>query len=105
VIFDTSMSLDGFMTAANVRPEEPLGNGGQQLHEWAMSGEDDRNRKYLEEAIAALQEQARAAAGDKDVSVMGGASIGQQYIAAGLVDEIQIHLAPVLLRRLGLPAG
>lgn len=52
-----------------------------------MSGEDDRNRKYLEEAIAALQEQARAAAGDKDVSVMGGASIGQQYIAAGLVDD------------------
>jgi hypothetical protein len=34
VIFDTSMSLDGFTTAADVRPEEPLGDGGQRLHEW-----------------------------------------------------------------------
>ena len=46
----------------------------------------------VEEAVA----QAKAAAGDKDVSVMGGASIGRQYIAAGLVDEIRIHLVPVL---------
>lgn len=37
-----------------------------------------------------------AAAGDKDVTVMGGAEIGQQYISAGLVDEISIHLVPVL---------
>jgi dihydrofolate reductase len=33
---------------------------------------------------------------DKDISVMGGANIGQQYLAAGLVDEIQLHVAPVL---------
>jgi dihydrofolate reductase len=51
---------------------------------------------FVTEGIESALEQARAAAGDKDVSVMGGASIGQQYIAAGLVDEIQIHLAPVL---------
>ena len=37
VIFDISMSLDGFVTASNVSPEEPLGDGGQQLHEWAFS--------------------------------------------------------------------
>jgi dihydrofolate reductase len=43
----------------------------------------------------ALQE-AKAAARDKNVVVMGGADIGQQYIRAGLVDEIQIHLVPVL---------
>jgi hypothetical protein len=35
VIFDISTSLDGFVTASNVRPEEPLGDGGQRLHRWA----------------------------------------------------------------------
>jgi hypothetical protein len=42
VIFDISMSLDGFVNAANVRPEEPLGDGGQRLHDWAF-GEDEHN--------------------------------------------------------------
>jgi len=50
VIFDISMSLDGFVTASNVRPEEPLGDGGRRLHEWAF-GEDERNRELLEEAV------------------------------------------------------
>jgi dihydrofolate reductase len=54
VIFDASMSLDGFMTAANPRPREPMGDGGQRLHEWATDGEDEHNRRFLEEAIAAL---------------------------------------------------
>ena len=54
VIFDISMSLDGFMTAANIRSEKPLGDGGQRLHEWTMGGEDERNRMYLEEAVSAL---------------------------------------------------
>jgi hypothetical protein len=35
VIFDISTFLDGFVTASNVRPEEPLGDGGQRLHRWA----------------------------------------------------------------------
>ena len=152
VIFDISMSLDGFVTASNVRPEEPMGDGGQRLHEWAF-GEDERNRELLAEAvnfvgaviagrrtyalsvpwwgadgptgparvpvfvvthaepeevpeegvytfvtdgIESALEQAKMAAGDKDVAVMGGAEMGQQYIGAGLVDEISIHLVPVL---------
>jgi len=151
VIFDISMSLDGFVTASNVRPEEPMGDGGQRLHEWAF-GEDERNRELLAEAVDAAGaviagrrtydisvpwwgadgptgparvpmfvvsnsepeevpeggvytfvdgieralEQAKAAAGDQDVAVMGGADIGQQYIRAGLVDEISIHFVPVL---------
>ena len=49
VIFDISMSLDGFVTASNVRPEEPMGDGGQRLHEWAF-GDDERNRGLLAEA-------------------------------------------------------
>ena len=44
VIFDISMSLDGYITAANSRPEEPLGDGGEQhLHQWAF-GSDERSR-------------------------------------------------------------
>jgi hypothetical protein len=50
VIFDISMSLDGFVTASNVRPEEPMGDGGQRLHEWAF-GKDERNRELLAEAV------------------------------------------------------
>ncbi len=152
VIFDISMSLDGFVTASNVRPEEPLGDGGQRLHEWVF-GDDERNRELLAEAtnfvgaviagrrtydlsvaswgadgpagparvpvivvthaepedapeggvytfvtdgIESALELAKSAAGEKDVAVMGGADIGQQYIRAGLVDEISIHLVPVL---------
>jgi len=40
VIFDMSMSLDGYMTASGVRPEEPMGDGGQRLHEWAFDAGD-----------------------------------------------------------------
>jgi dihydrofolate reductase len=51
---------------------------------------------FVTDGIESALAQARAVAGEKDISVMGGASIGQQYIAAGLVDEISIHLVPVL---------
>lgn len=52
---------------------------------------------FVTDGIEAALEQARAAAGDKDVSVAGGASVAQQYLEAGLVDEFQIHVAPLLL--------
>jgi dihydrofolate reductase len=153
VFFDISMSLDGFMTAANRRPEEPMGDGGLRLVAWAF-GDDQRDREVLTSGIASTGaviagrrtydtsvpwwgangptgparvpvfvlshdvpddppeggvytfvtdgieralEQARAAAGDKNVTVMGGAETGQQYLRAGLVDELSIHLVPVLL--------
>lgn len=153
VIFDTSMSLDGFMTAANQTAEEPMGEGGLRLMDWVTGG-DERNAELLEgwvsglgasiagrrtydtsvpwwgedgpsgsarrplfvvtheapqsspnddvykfvtDGIESALERAQEVAGEKDVTVMGGADIGRQYIAAGLVDEIQIHLAPVLL--------
>ena len=47
--------------------------------------------------VAALR-RARAAAGDRDVAIMGGRA-GRQYLAAGLVGELHIHLVPVLLGR------
>ena len=46
-----------------------------------------------EEAVA----RARDAAGDKDVSVMGGADVIRQALSAGLVDELTISIAPVIL--------
>jgi dihydrofolate reductase len=52
---------------------------------------------FVTGGIESALEQAKAAAGDKDVSVAGGANIIQQYLSAGLLDEIQIHLVPVLL--------
>ena len=41
--------------------------------------------------------QARAAAGDKNVSIGGGASTVQQFLKAGLLDEMRIHIAPLIL--------
>lgn len=151
VSFDISMSLDGFVTAANRRPEEPMGDDGERLHAWAFKSEDERNSKILEggaalgaviagrrtyddsvpwwgpdgptgparvptivvshtapksvpeggvytfvDGIEDALARAQEVAGDKDISVMGGANIAQQFIEAGLLDEISIHLVPVL---------
>jgi dihydrofolate reductase len=175
LISDISISLDGFVAGPNQTLEQPLGEGGERLHEWAVrlasfrerhgleGGERDADDELVAESlratgavvmgrrmfsggdgpwdedpnadgwwgddppfhvpvfvlthhpretvvkeggtsfvfvtggIEAALEQARAAAGDKDVSVGGGASIIQQYLKAGLLDELQIHIAPVLL--------
>jgi dihydrofolate reductase len=51
---------------------------------------------FVTDGIESALEEAKVAAGDQDVAVMGGAEIGQQFIRAGLVDEISIHLVPVL---------
>jgi dihydrofolate reductase len=52
---------------------------------------------FVTDGIEQALERAQAAAGAADVVVMGGAELGRQFLAAGLIDEIQIHLAPVLL--------
>ncbi len=52
---------------------------------------------FVTDGIEAALEQARRAAGGKDVSLGGGASAAQQYLAAGLVDEMEINLVPALL--------
>jgi dihydrofolate reductase len=151
VMYDISMSLDGFITAANVRPEAGLGDGGERLHDWAFNSADPRNRELLAkgaslgaiisgrhnydlavpyweadgptgaarvptvvvshgvpqavpdggvyifaDGIETALEKAQKAAGDKDVAVMGGGNIAAQFLKLGLVDEISIHLVPVL---------
>ena len=52
---------------------------------------------FVTDGIEAALDQARAAAGDKDVSLAGGADVVQQYLRAGLLDELQIHVVPLLL--------
>ncbi len=152
VIFDMSMSLDGFVRAPGNTPEEPLGAGGQQLHDWAFVPEDTAGRDIGERGVTSLGacvcgrrtyedslpfwgangptgerrlplfvitheppadvpeggvytfvtdgpesavRQARAAAGGADIGVMGP-DVGRQLIEAGLVDEISVHLVPIL---------
>lgn len=153
VTFDMSMSLDGFVEARDPTAQEPLGVGGERLHEWAF-GEDERDRRVLAEAgdgvaaviagrrtydasvrfwgadgptgparlpvfvvtheppaespvngvyrfvtggVKAALEAARQTAGDQNVTVMGGPDVGRQCLAAGLVDELSIHVVPVTL--------
>ena len=52
---------------------------------------------FVTDGIAAALAQARQAAGAEDVSLAGGAHAAQQYLAAGLVDEMEINLVPTLL--------
>jgi dihydrofolate reductase len=66
-------------------PREPVEmKGGTTFH-------------FVTDGIESALEQARAAAGDKDVQIGGGANVIQQYLKAGEVDEFQVHIAPVLL--------
>jgi dihydrofolate reductase len=53
--------------------------------------------RFVTDGVAAAIDQARAAAGDKDVVVMGGANVIDHCLAAGLVDELRIHLSPLVL--------
>jgi dihydrofolate reductase len=52
---------------------------------------------FVTDGIESALQQARQAAGEKDVALAGGAQAAQQYLVAGLVDEMQISVAPVLL--------
>jgi len=172
---DISMSLDGFVAGPNATLEEPLGKGGERLHEWALrlaswrsqhgleggeTGPDDELSRELQARVGAVVmgrrmfsggdgpwesdpnadawwgddppfhvpvfvlthherepvvkeggttftfvtdgiesalEQARAAAEDSDVQLSGGASVAQQYLRAGQLDELNVHVAPILL--------
>jgi dihydrofolate reductase len=58
---------------------------------------NDTTFHFVTEGIESALEQAKEAAGGKDVSLGGGASAGQQYLAAGLLDELEISVVPLLL--------
>jgi dihydrofolate reductase len=52
---------------------------------------------FVTDGIESALEQARAAAGERTVSIAGGASVVRQYMEAGLIDELRAHIAPILL--------
>lgn len=52
---------------------------------------------FVTDGIESALERARAAAGDKDVTINGGAATIRQYLAAGLLDELELHVTPVIL--------
>jgi dihydrofolate reductase len=174
VRFQITMSLDGYVAGPGQSLENPLGEGGRALHEWAIAtrtfhemwgqeggetGLDDdyaarwsgdagafvmgRNMfgpvrgawpdeswrgwwgedppyhapvfvlthharaplameggttfHFVTDGIEAALERAREAAGEKNVSIGGGASTVRQYLQAGLVDEFELHVVPLLL--------
>jgi dihydrofolate reductase len=51
---------------------------------------------FVTDGIESALRQAREAAGDRDVAIMGGADTVNQYLAAGLIDELWLHIAPVI---------
>jgi dihydrofolate reductase len=52
---------------------------------------------FVTDGIESALTQAREAAGDKDVAIAGGAATVNQYLAAGLIDELRLHVAPVVV--------
>ena len=140
-----SMSLDGFIAGPNETIDNGLGDGGNRLHEWALTDPQGINRQVVDEFmstgavvagrgtvepagywggdhhdgvpifIVTRQEpeaspwplvsyvsdvttamaEAKQAAGDKEVLVHG-AGIAQLALAAGVLDELELHVVPVL---------
>lgn len=153
LLFDMTMSLDGFITDPNAGSELPVGDDPGRLHDWMFANRTDAdaeirdemyraagailmgrgmfdvgfepwgdpppfgmpvfvltNRpqppierqggttyRFVSDGLEAALEQAGAAAGDKAVGLWGGADIFRQYLAAGLIDELHIHVAPIVL--------
>lgn len=79
--FDTPYKVPHFVLSHE--PRESVHRGGAQFI-------------FVTDGIESALEQAKAAAGDKDVCIAGGADTAQQYLKAGLLDEVQLHLVPVL---------
>ncbi|MCO8246571.1 MULTISPECIES: dihydrofolate reductase family protein [unclassified Haladaptatus] len=165
VVAELSTSLDGFIAGPNAGIDNPLGDGGERLHEWVYelaswrelhgldggkTGIDDdilaesfenvgavvmgkrmfdtgeepwgddppfhvpvfvlthdhrgtEERRggttftFVTDGVGSALERARAAAGTDDVSVAGGANVVQGFLGADLLDEIRLHIVPVLL--------
>jgi dihydrofolate reductase len=92
-----SMSLDGFITGPNDGRGNGLGVDGHRLHDWLVDGgaPDWPLVTYVTDVATAMA-RAKDAAGDRDVLVHG-ARTAQLALAAGVLDELEIHQIPVLL--------
>ncbi len=94
---DISMSVDGFITGPETDEYPGLGRGEEILHAWFQRDPHGQPFTFVTEGIESAIARARAAAGDKTVHVMGGASVIQQALNAGLVDSLHLHVAPIVL--------
>jgi hypothetical protein len=99
---ELELSLGGFTTGCSIaRPTPtPRSSAGLRAHPRtarAAAQAGGTTYTFVTDGLEAALEQASAAAGDKDVGIWGGANVLQQYLKAGLLDEMQIHLVPVLL--------
>jgi dihydrofolate reductase len=65
-------------------------------HEAPAESPADGVYTFVTDGIESALRQAQEAAGEQDVVIIGGATVGRAYIAAGLVDEIVMHIVPVL---------
>jgi dihydrofolate reductase len=72
-----------FVLTHHPREPQPM-DGGTTFH-------------FVTEGIEAALEQAKAAAGDKAINIAGGATAIQQYLAAGLLEELYLHIVPIVL--------
>jgi dihydrofolate reductase len=52
---------------------------------------------FVTDGIESALAQARIAAGDRDIAIGGGADVARQYLSAGLIDMIQLHIVPVII--------
>jgi len=121
VLLDISMSLDGFVTGPHDSIEQPLGIGGERLHEWIFGGETDRsgtapstsargsNREILDELfqvpcfVVPHRPRAKVTKGaTRFTFVTEGIQSALDKAQAAAGDEIQIHLVPVILGEGGL---
>jgi len=103
VLAGITTSVDGYVAGPDDRPGQGLGEGGERLHYWVFGGPWTYDNEPegagftfvpgVEEAVA----RAKEAAGDKDVHIMGGADVIRQALEAGLVEELTIIVAPVVL--------
>ena len=72
-----------FVLTHYARESQPM-DGGTTYH-------------FVTDGIESALAQARAAAGGGDVAIAGGAATLRQYLAAGLIDELRVHIAPILI--------
>ena len=115
LVLDMSMSLDGFIAGPDDGPDNGLGVDGHRLHAWLGDGTGDDPRSYrpvgpsgevFDELMATGAvlvgrrtfdiAQAKTAAGDRNV-MLHGADTVQRCLQARVLDEMEIHVVPVLL--------
>lgn len=94
-MFDMSPSPDDY--AVDYEYQCPIFVITHTIPEHVPASNDRLTVTYVDDGIASAVAQARAAAGDKDVTCVGGPIVLDQMLTLGLVDELQVDVLPVIL--------